>query len=121
MIDEVLIIKKDGVIQPMFRSITILFRDIKNSFLSLFGRAVERDTYNLDVSLAKWIVPRLICLKKNRSIYLEDNGFLTELDKMINAFTIISSDDFFDLTEEQSLIIKEGLSSFHENFYRLWW
>lgn len=82
------------------------------------------DTWSLDHAIAKLILPRLIRFKE------VNNGFppdLTEkkwdstLQKMIDAFTIVASDKYWERTKKDQKVITEGLKLFAQYFQDLWW
>lgn len=112
---------------------------IKGRFRSLFQRLrwgfSDDELWNLDRTIAKFILPRIKRFKKFRNGYPDEllNGDWNEerekiaveqwdkiLDNMIECFEIIVSDDFFCPSVEQELKIKEGLKLFSKYFMHLW-
>lgn len=94
------------------------------------------ECWNLDMTLAALILPRLIHFRDNHSgtpsclleydefdHIKEEDGFKKWneiLDKMIWAFYLYISMDFLYWTEEQKQQIDEGLKLFAEYFQSLW-
>lgn len=87
------------------------------------------DTYNLDITVAKFILPRLELFRKIIDCFPDkDFNSLKEwqdtLDKMINAFRIISkkfeSNDS-NKSDEEKEVVKEGLDLFRKYYHDLWW
>jgi hypothetical protein len=70
------------------------------------------ELWNLDITIAKFILPRLIAYKEV-STHTDDKG----IDKMIVAFEAIVNGDCFNSMPEE---VEEGLKVFHENYFRLW-
>lgn len=100
-----------------------------------------RDTWNLDYTIAEYILPRLKEFKKVNNAY-PGRGEMdtpekwdTALDKMITAFQlVIDTDDMCerywsnnrtvfnkDLFEQDQDRIQEGLHLFATWFQHLWW
>ena len=84
-----------------------------------------RDIYNLDMTIAKFIFPRLRLFKKLEKSYPGDHGYsweqwMADLDKMIAAFELIASDRYSSVDEEKGKIIEEGLDLFREQYFGLW-
>ena len=87
----------------------------------------DSDTWNLDKTFAKMILPRLIRFKElNNCVPMEfesnEDDWDLVLDKMIKTFSNIVSDDYDYLTtlgqHEES---KEGLELFTKYYFNLWW
>ena len=80
----------------------------------------QRDTWSLDVPLAKYILPRLKLFKVSGFENEKEKEWDVILDKMIFAFEkIIESDgcSFPDFEDE----IDEGLALFGKYYRGLWW
>ena len=85
----------------------------------------DSDTWDLESTLARWLVPRL---KRFKEVTNGFPGGLTEekwdeyLDKMILAFTLIGEEwQDWDTDEEKVKQVNEGLDLFREYFFDLWW
>lgn len=90
----------------------------------------DDDIWDLDINLAKYILPRLKrfkVLQKNLLRTISDE----DLDKMILSFEYILDDnkymlehyngeDYENKTKEINTIIKEGLEIFSNEFTKLW-
>jgi len=90
----------------------------------------DDEVWNLDVTIAEFILPRLkrlreiqhgfpACLDKDG----EDLGAVEwdrRLDSMIEAFIIISNECYWDMDSEMNKVVKEGLNYFREHFFDLW-
>lgn len=82
----------------------------------------DSETWNLDFTFAKYILPRLIEFKKlsNGIPYpysKEEWGIV--LDKMIFSFQYIVAER--ETTKENHETIQEGIDLFAKNFQSLWW
>lgn len=120
-------------------------RRLRKKQLKKFGAYVNpREVWNLDVTLAKYIIPRLKLLKKIQHGYPGKGDMDTPekwdeaLDKMIKAFElhlkmVDLNDDYFDKSEgdgkwhadmnkieADEAIVKEGLYLFAEWYGSLW-
>ena len=82
-----------------------------------------KEVVNLDVTLARFILPRLIKFKEESMGYPYPFQTMEEyyivLDKMIKAFSLILDFERNE-TKEEDKIIKEGLKLFAEHFTSLW-
>jgi len=90
----------------------------------------DSETWSLDHSLAKLILPRL---KRFQSLHNEimepicdgeGDDSPDDLDKMIIAFDIIANDpDYYALPAfpEKERAVEEGLDLFRKHYSRLWW
>lgn len=93
----------------------------RNTFRLFHGYNYE-DCWNLDWSMAKWLVPRLKHLRDNGAGYpgsLIPEEWEIILNKMIAAFELIVEDDHFCEPEKEA-IIDEGLDLFREYYQALW-
>lgn len=87
----------------------------------------DSETWNLDYTIAKFILPRLKRFKLLANGYPAEFDNIDEwyeiIDKMIEAFECILSDDYYDLryTEEFEAKINEGLDLFRKYYRNLWW
>lgn len=101
-----------------------------------------KDTWCLDITIAEFVLPRLKLFKKLNNGYpgIEDmdtpEKWDEALDKMINAFEIITSEDTFyecwsakaitgeeikSILKQQKKEVDEGLQLFAKWFHHLWW
>ena len=83
----------------------------------------ESETWSLDSTIAKFILPRLKVLKDVKAGYpahLTMENWDNILQKMIDAFAIYSNDCCRPNDEEEDKI-NEGLDLFREYFRHLWW
>ena len=83
------------------------------------------DCFDLDHTLAIYILPRLKWLKKHSNGYPGCFDTPEEwddvLDQMIYAFEIIGDEDNIGLSKDkQQMVVKEGLRLFGEWFQALW-
>ena len=79
------------------------------------------ELWNLDVSIARFVLPRLKAFAEDLHGYpadLTEETWKAELNKMIAAFEL--STEVFSPTDEQSVAIEAGLDSFREHFHSLW-
>lgn len=95
----------------------------------------DSDTWSLDVTLSRWIVPRLKRFKEvkmgipgfdhidHENNFDEAEKYWDEcLDKMIEAFEIIAYDEGdWVYSEVNRNKIDEGLDLFRKYFLNLWW
>ena len=85
----------------------------------------DRDTWNIDVTTAKFVLPRLKKFKEltNGHPYeITWEEWVEILDKMIYAFETCSSDDDYcgcDVTDGKK--IQEGFELFGKYYVSLWW
>ena len=84
----------------------------------------DSETFSLDHSLAKLILPRL---KRFKEVTIGIPGNLKEdewnliLDKMIAAFEFAASDKRWVAESEEYQKHNEGIKLFAEHFWSLWW
>lgn len=86
-----------------------------------------KETWDLDISLAKYILPRLKAFKKNTTGYPCSLSSMDEwygiLDKMILTFTYITEGFIFESEPyENGLMekVEEGLELFRQYYFNLW-
>jgi hypothetical protein len=114
-------------------SLNGLIRDIKDATNKrarrFFWQRMTRgwddsETWSLDYSLAKVILPRL---KRFKQITIATPGELKEqewndiLDKMIVTFEFAASEERWNATPEDYDKHNEGLKLFAEYYWALWW
>lgn len=82
------------------------------------------ELWDLDYTIARFILPRLKAFKKVSSGYPESVGsfdkWLRILDKMIAAFGLLA-EDVAILEKDKQVVIKEGLQLFADYYQALWW
>ena len=103
---------------------------IRKKQLKKLGAYVNpKDTWNLDVAIAKFVLPRLKLYKKLTNGYPGIPGYsyeqwMDDIDKMIAAFELIANDSNFKLFKQNSMeaeIIEDGLDLFRKYYFDLWW
>lgn len=102
---------------------------IRKKQLKKLNRYVEfKEIWNLDITIARFILPRLKEFKKNTNSHpsiLTFSKWQEILDKMILSFNLISNETMFDImTEKESEVIEktiqEGLDLFRQYYFSLW-
>jgi hypothetical protein len=80
----------------------------------------DEDTWNLDIHLAKLILPRL---KRYKELATGVIKIDFPLDDMIEAFQILHDVNFdkWKLKDEKWSKVEKGLKAFAEYYFRLWW
>jgi len=80
------------------------------------------ELWNLDRTIAKFVLPRLIRYKSVSIKFscVTPDEWDAELDKMITAFFLIC-DDNYSIDSDRDAEIEEGLKRFGEYFRALWW
>ncbi len=84
----------------------------------------DSDTWSLDHTIAKLVLPRLKRFRKLNIGYpanLQEVEWNLILDEMIEAFEIIEKDDYWELTDDERSRISRGLDKFREYYFDLWW
>ena len=99
---------------------------IRKKQLKRLGRYVQtKDTYNLDMTIADFIIPRLELFKKITDCYPSQFDSMEEwyeiLEKMIAAFKVISCKTGIQRSEEEKSIVNDGLDLFRKYYNDLWW
>lgn len=105
-------------------------RRIRKKQLKKMGKYIPiRDVYNLNMTIVKFILPRLELFRKVTDSYPIEMKSLNEwddvLDKMITAFRLIY-ESYTRVKNPEEIkkdykIIEEGLDLFRKYFYDLWW
>ncbi len=79
------------------------------------------ELFSLDLTIAKFILPRL---KEFKKVSNANDGWDEALDEMIIAFQLMIDNDgeigLFNDKEKMNTIY-EGLDSFRDNFFSLWY
>ena len=104
----------------------IVWRDIKNSTINKWRLGFNpSETWSLDYSIAKFVLPRLKYFKKTSkgwpAIFKTQEDWFVEVDKMILAFEMMLNDWDWDTNKSKIKKIKLGLDSFRKYFNNLWW
>ena len=99
---------------------------IRKKQLKRLGRYIQtKDTYNLDMTIAQFIAPRLELFKKVTDCYPSQFDSMEEwyeiLEKMIATFKVISCKIGIQRNEVEKSIINEGLDLFRKYYNELWW
>lgn len=87
---------------------------------------IDKDILDLDVTIAKFLIPRLKKLKNLKNCYPESAGSMAKwhgiLKKMIKAFEIIAKQGHLESVKNSSRdkIMLEGLELFAKHFTDLW-
>lgn len=108
----------------MYNKLTWLRRKIKNARFFCKNRFSYESTWNLDVTFAKFIYPRL---KYHRDHSHSYPGLLTMeeweeiLDKMLFSFDIFRTGQIYDIDDkEMGDRVQEGLELFGKWYGDLW-
>ena len=96
-----------------------------------------KETWSLDITFAKYIIPRLKKFKELNNGYpgIEEvntpEKWDEALDKMIQAFEYVANEfdwwvdnpkyDCFDEEKRRQVVINEGLQLFAKYYMNLWW
>lgn len=103
---------------------------IRKKQLKKCGNYVSpRETWSLDITIAKYILPRLKAFRKDVCGYPSSLGSKKKwyeiIDKMILSFQLIVDEKIFDTMYEDERqkvenTINEGLNLFREYYFNLW-
>lgn len=99
------------------RRIRFLYQRLTRSF-------DDSETWSLDYSLSKIILPRLKRFKelKNGTPYhVSEEEWQSNLDKMIAFFEFASSEERWNAAPDEYEKYNEGIDLFAKHFYDLWW
>lgn len=83
----------------------------------------DSDTWSLDYTIAKFILPRLVRFKEINCSYpsnLTEKEWDNILAKMIVTFKIIASDGSWNISDEENEKVEEGLDLFRKYYFDLW-
>ena len=101
---------------------------IRKKQLKKLGKYIPHsDTYNLDMTIAQFVLPRLELFKNLTDCYPDRDGchsyeeWMNILDKMIKAFSIISKSAGITRNRDEIQILEEGLDLFRKHYLDLWW
>lgn len=85
----------------------------------------EMDTWSLDVSLAKFLVPRLEMLKEKMKNMVPNEmpskKWHKVLDEMIDGFKFVDSSEYFYCSEKERKKVEKALDHLKKYFSNLWW
>lgn len=81
----------------------------------------DTETWSLDVTLAHYILPRLKMYRQIAFNTIDAPELQSDVDKMIEAFELIVSEENYNPTEEQNKKVQDGLDLFAKNYRALWW
>ncbi len=96
-------------------------RAIRHFWQRLYRGWDDSDTWSLDYSLAKLILPRLKRFKEITNVAY-DQERLDDIDKMIKAFEFLGSEERWDCTDKNKWNeVQEGLDLFAKHYVGLWW
>ncbi len=109
----------------MFDRIRWFFQRVKLWWQKKTRGFSDEEWWNLDISLAKWIIPRLRHLRDNTHGYPPDVGNAESWDEILRqiilAFELIVIMQGEDTTEPpESDNIDEGLDLFRKYYFFLW-
>lgn len=119
-------------IRRIFWKISDLPFDVKRSIKFWWQRRTrgfdDSETWSLDNTLAKWLVPRLRRFKQlNICIWgpNDEDGAVTDkiIDEIVWTFEFLGSDDFYEAppNDPRWQRYEKGLDLFRENINHLWW
>jgi len=98
---------------------------IKHFFQRRIRGFDDRDTWSMDQTFAKYLVPRLIRFKEINNGYPTDTEEEWDLilDKIIMTFKLIETnrDEMWSYDSPLYVTIKEGLDLFTKHYFNLWW
>lgn len=113
------------------RNIFYNFKLLKRSLRFVYQRVIrgfdDSETWSLDHSLAKLILPRLKQFNKIRTGYpsdITDEEWEAILHEMIAAFEWFASDDRWNFGPEYEARFKKaqkGVELFAKHYHSLWW
>ena len=82
----------------------------------------ETETWDLNITIANFILPRLEYFRDIKVAYpgrITQKEWIKILDKMIIALKLLNKDS--TMSEKEYDQLKEGLDLFREWFFDLWW
>ena len=86
-----------------------------------FSKKVINDSFNLYVSHARWILPRLKYLRKHGHGYpgyMSVKEWEAVLDDMIRGFKIIAKDEINNDEQDRKALV--AINLFAKHYYALW-
>jgi len=100
-------------------------RCVRWFFQRLFRGFDDRVTWNLCNEMVSWLLPRLIRLRDLTIAHppnLKEEEWISILDEMIEGFTDLSMQHYFDFMwdEEKTKKMERALDLFRDYFFYLW-
>ena len=83
----------------------------------------DEDTWSLDWTISKFILPRLKRFKEINTCYpykQTKKSWDKKIDKMIKAFELASK-GAWDMTTGEFKTAQEGIELFAKHYFELWW
>lgn len=85
-----------------------------------------KETWNLDITFAKFVLPRMRAFRRYVKGYPDFafssmNEWYEAIDKMIAAFQLIADGKRYEFIPEEYKVMDEGLDLFREYYFHLWW
>jgi hypothetical protein len=107
----------------------IRFQSIKRFLCNLYQRTTrgccDDETWSLDYSIAKLILPRLIRFKElnnGHPISMTRSEWDNKLDRMIATFEFLGSEERWERFEQKKRDeVQDGLNDFAKYYLDLWW
>jgi hypothetical protein len=83
----------------------------------------DSETWSLDYSLSKLILPRLLRFKELRDpIVLSTGDWDSDMNKMIAAFEFLGSEERWNCYDNNKWNeVQEGVDLFAKHYVNLWW
>jgi len=100
-----------------------MIRKIKFLLQKIFRGFSDDETWNLDDTISKFVLPRLKRFKEINNGYphgMTWKQWNSKLNKMIKAFELIIEDNYM-MPKSKCKKVDEGLDLFREHFRALWW
>lgn len=99
---------------------------IRKKQLKKIGKYVPcKDTWDLDLTIAEFILPRLELFKKVSDCYPSELNSIEEwydiLDKMIESFRIMTTISSYKFDKKHKESVEQGLDLFRKYYHDLWW
>lgn len=89
------------------------------------NNVTRKETWNLDQTIAKFIIPRLKLFKEAKDCYPHQLDNMGEwdaiIDTMLDAFSVVSEKTASERSDSEMKIVEEGLDLFRKHFNDLWW
>ena len=109
----------------LIRKLSLIKRSLHHFLQKLVRGFSDDETWSLDYSLAKLILPRLVRFKKLNIGYphgLSEHEWNAKLDGMIVAFEFLGSEERWDCYEQKKWDeVQESLNEFAKYYLNLWW
>ena len=85
------------------------------------GGFCDSETWSLDSTIIEFTLPRLKRYHEIALQTIEDDKFINNLTKIIEAFEIVAEEEGYPDDIKQKKVVDKGMKLFHKNFFRLWW